>query len=138
MRVSRLIATFLVGILLLSGCASTPSWKGMSEDQIAAWRALDIEAAEAQAYRKAGIDTGDVEDWREAGLSAGDAILAWHEAGWTPAMAAPWLNKQFGLELATEWSGEKFTADQAREWIDAGFSLREAIANRSKGLAPVR
>jgi len=122
---------------LLAACSSTPTWKGMSENEIAAWRTMGVEAAEAQTYRKAGLDYSAIEAWRGAGLSNSEAILDWHKAGWTPETAKPWLNARFDLESAIEWQKEKFTATQARKWVDGGFSLRKAKENRAKGLAPV-
>ena len=132
------IHPLILATAILAGCASAPTWEGMSENEIAAWRSMNIEAAEAQAYREAGLDTAEIEAWREAGLPGREAILAWNDEGWTAATAEPWLKTQFDLETATDWAEKKFTADQARAWVDAGFSLKEAINNRAKGLAPVR
>ena len=110
----------------------------MSENEIATWRSLGVEAGDAQAYKKAGLDGDDVEAWNAAGLAGRDEILAWTRSGWTPATAQPWLEQQFDLDTAVAWYKEKFTASQARNWVEGGFSLREAIDNRSKGLAPVK
>ena len=137
MRASGLLSPWALVVLLLSACASTPTWEGMSEDEISGWRGMNIEAAEAQAYRKAGLDRDAVAEWRQVGLVASDRILAWNESGWTPDSAAPWLQQKFDLDSAVTWAKEKFTADQARDWVDAGFSLEEAMENRAKGLQPV-
>ena len=116
----RAISGVILSAIILAGCASTPTWEGMSENEIAAWRSLDIEAAEAQGYRKAGLGTDDIEAWRSAGLSASESILAWHEAGWSPTTAEPWLKQQFGLELhlkGTQAEAEDLL-DQVRNTIE--------------------
>lgn len=125
-------------LALLTSCASAPSWDGMSQDEIAAWHDLNVEAGEAQTYRKAGLNAEAVAAWQSAGLASSEAILAWKKAGWNSATASPWLENQFDLETAIEWSKERFTPSQARAWIDGDFTLREAIANRAKGLAPIK
>jgi hypothetical protein len=138
MRLRTQYFQLLLCLALLTSCASTPNWKGMSEEEISAWREMNVQAGEAQSFRKAGLSTDAVATWHAAGLASSEAILDWNEAGWNAATAGPWLDNQFDLETAIEWSKERFTPSQARAWIDGGFSLREAIANRAKGLAPVR
>ncbi len=130
--------TLVLTLALLTGCASTPDWAGMSEDEIASWRAMDLSAAAAQQLTSAGLDTGDVTQWREAGVTTTEAILAWNQAGWKPESATPWVERNFSLEAAMAWAQEKFTAEQARTWVDSGFDLSEAVANRDKGLTPVK
>ena len=124
--------------MLIAGCAGTPNWKGMSESEIAGWKAMNVSAETAQKFARAGLSSDDLGAWRDAGLSATDAILAWHEAGWKPEAATPWIQNKFSLGAATEWAAEKFTAEEARNWFDAGFSLTQAIDHRSKGLTPVK
>ena len=138
MRTSLFPTIFVLIAVLIAGCAGAPSWKGMSESEIAAWKAMDVNAETAQKFTRAGLSSDDVDAWRDAGLSATDAILAWNEAGWKPEAAASWIQHQFSVGAAKEWAAEKFSASEARNWFDAGFSLKQAVENRNKGLTPVR
>jgi hypothetical protein len=97
-------------LLLLAGC-STPTWEGMSENEIAAWKDIGFDAAVAQE---------------------------WVEDGFTPEMASGWVKANFSREDAKDWSEEKFTAEQAVSWKQADFTLKSAIDTRAKGLAPVQ
>lgn len=124
--------------LMLGACASTPTWEGMSESEIAAWKAMDLTAESAQKFSRAGLSSDDVAAWREAGLTGTDAILAWSKTGWKPESAASWLERDFDLETASEWAKERFTAEEASVWMKSGFDLDQAMDNREKGLTPVR
>jgi hypothetical protein len=98
-------------VLLVSACASAPAWKGMSEDEIASWKAMSVEPAAAQEWRK---------------------------GGFTPYSAEAWMRAGFKAENAVKWAAEKFTAEEAQNWRVGGFSLDQAVENRGKGLTPVK
>lgn len=130
---------FGLGVLMVViGCASAPTWEGMSESQISAWRDIGVEAEWAQKFTKAGLDSADVAAWRAAGISAGEDILDWAEEGFSATEGGEWVADGFDLETASEWREEKFSASEAKAWRDADFSLRSAISERKKGLSPVQ
>ncbi|MCH2184980.1 hypothetical protein MK280_03840 [Myxococcota bacterium] len=104
----RLTLTALAAFFL--ACASTPPWGDMSQDEIAAWKADGLDAAEAQA-------------WKKKGFTA-ESAKAWHSRG-------------FDLEATQAWMKEGFDADEAKRWKTAGFSISQAAANRGKGLTPI-
>src|SRR4030095_14076524 len=120
--------------LLCVGCASSPTWKGMSESQIATWRAAGIEAGWAQKLTKAGIDAPTYVEWKNAGIKTGDDVLAWNKAGFKAAEAGDWVKNEFDLETATDWKKKSFSATEAAQWRRADFDLSDAIRNREKGL----
>lgn len=124
--------------LLLTACASAPTWEGMTESEIAGWKGINVDVASAQKFRKAKMSSSTVEAWQSAGLGATQAILDWNSAGYTPTTGAPWIGKGFDLKTARAWTADKFTAQEARAWMDADFTLKEAVKNRNKGLTPVR
>jgi hypothetical protein len=111
MRLNKNVITTLCMALLVTACASTPSWKNMSEDEIASWKALNLEPAAAQQWRK---------------------------GGFSPANAETWIKSGFKYEGAANWARENFSPEDARAWKDGGFSLKDAVSNRAKGLTPVR
>lgn len=132
-RISILLIVFLAG-----ACASTPTWKDMSESDIAAWQELGLDAGGAQQFTKAGLSAADVGSWYAAGIKSSDAILAWHGKGFTPSEAADWSQQQFSVDQAVRWKKEKFEAEEAGKWKSAEFDLDEAVKNREKGLQPIR
>jgi hypothetical protein len=93
----------------LFGCA-TPPWAGMSESEIAAWKA-------------AGFGPDQARGWYDAKFSAEDA--------------SAWKEKGFHLESAVEWHQQKFTADEAASWKAAGMNTEKAVENRDQGLMPI-
>lgn len=107
----KLILTACTSALLFA-CASTPTWEGMSEETIAAWKANGLDAGQAQFYTEEGISAQVYGEWKAVNITDSDVIL--------------------------EWTEEKFTASKAKAWIDGGFDLDDAIENRAKGLTPVR
>jgi hypothetical protein len=125
-------------VLVVAGCASAPTWEGMSESQIAAWRNVGVEAEWAQQYAKAGIDPAAYSDWTKAGFSSGEAILDWAGEGFAAKDAGDWVSSGFDLDSAVDWQKENFSPADAKAWKDADFSLSKAVDERSKGLSPVR
>ncbi len=125
-------------LLVVAGCASTPTWEGMSESQIAAWRDIGVEAEWAQKFTKAGLSSSDVAAWRAAGISEGEAILDWAQEGFSAQEGGEWVKDGFDLETAADWREENFSASEAKAWRDADFSLRSAVSERKKGLSPVQ
>ncbi|RRJ82796.1 hypothetical protein [Aestuariirhabdus litorea] len=107
-RVNGLVGVFCA--LVLVGCASTPSWEGLSESDIAAWKS-------------AGFTVESADLWRDYNFSAVEA-QSWSQQGFDP-------------EEAAEWSKESFSADEASRWKGAEFDLDTAIEERAKGLAPI-
>lgn len=99
----------VAAISLLGACAS-PNWSGMSETEIASWKA-------------AGADAGLAKNWIKKGFSAED-YTAWTKAG-------------FDLKHAAKWKKDEFTASEAAEWSKSGFSLDDAKNSRDKGLMPI-
>ena len=138
MKFAFIPMALVLTLSILGGCASSPTWSGMSETEISGWRALGLEAADAQALSKAGVSLQDTQAWRDAGLRDTKSILAWHDRGWSAGNAKDWLAGGFDLDTASAWYKQKFSAEQARAWITADFSLKEAVSNRDKGLTPVR
>ncbi|MCL1046295.1 hypothetical protein L2737_13335 [Shewanella electrodiphila] len=96
---------------LLYGCASAPTWKGMSERDIAEWKAIGFDAAQAQTWSKKGFNAEQSQLWSKA---------------------------SFDVESAMDWSKEKFNPEEAATWKQAGFKLDDAIDDRAKGLTPVK
>jgi len=92
------------------GCASTPPWGDMTQDEIAAWKADGFSAADAQAWAKKGFDPKSAQDWHSRG---------------------------FDLEATLAWKQNSFTADSAQRWRSSGFGLTKAVENRGKGLTPI-
>lgn len=125
-------------VLLVGACASAPTWKGMSESDIAGWQQLGVDAGTAQKFMKAGLAPKDVEAWHAAGIKSPETILAWHGEGFVADEAAAWTKQQFSVDQASRWKKEKFTAEQAGKWKAAGFDLNNAIKNRDKGLQPIK
>jgi hypothetical protein len=110
MRKSIITSFIFSAILIIGGCSSTPTWEGMSQDDITAWKALGLDAAASQ-------------DWSAAGL--------------TPTQAGAWIAANIDVKTASKWVGEQFTATEATEWTQGGFDLKQAIKSRSDGLRPV-
>ena len=125
-------------VLLVGACASAPTWKGMSESEIAGWQRLGVDAGTAQEFMKAGLGPKAVEGWHAAGMKSPETILAWHGGGFAVDEAAAWSKQQFSVDQATLWKKEKFTVEQAGKWKAAGFDLDDAIKNREKGLQPIK
>lgn len=136
-ELARRISILLI-VLLAGACASTPTWKDMSESDIAAWQELGIDAGGAQQFVKAGLNAADVKGWYEAGIASSDAILAWHGKGFTSNEAANWSQQQFSVDQAVQWKKENFEPEEAGKWKSAEFDLDDAIKNREKGLQPIR
>ena len=127
----------VLAAMLLSACASTPTWEGMSETEIADWKELHVGPGDAQAYREAGLETKAVSQWMDNGFKSAKAVLAWQKAGFTAAKAGAWNSKGFSLDQAVEWKQESFSPDEANEWKTAGFNLQDSIDSRKKGLTPI-
>lgn len=111
-RKGRLVALLSMGLcvlLLCSSCASPP-WAGMSETEIA--------------------------DWKAEGFGP-DQARGWYDADFSAAEATAWREKGFGLDAAIEWHEHKFSADEAAAWKAAGMNTEEAIENRDEGLMPI-
>ncbi|WP_076537084.1 hypothetical protein [Shewanella sp. UCD-KL21] len=99
-------------ICLIYGCASSPAtWEGMSERDIADWKAIGFDAAKAQKWSKSGFNAEQSQQWTQA---------------------------SFNVESAAEWSKEKFNPEEAGTWKQSGFELEDAIEDRAKGLTPVK
>ena len=124
-------------VTLLAACSSTPTWEGMSQTDISAWKGLGLDAGAAQELAEEGIGPQEAKGWMDNGITAVDDILDWKKEGFTVANSEGWVANGFDLDAATEWNEEKFTADEAKTWIDGGFDLDDAVKNRTKGLAPV-
>lgn len=130
--------SLLVIALLPSACASAPTWEGMSETEISAWKELNAGPGDAQTYREAGLDVQAVSQWSEHGFKKTDAVLAWHKAGFTAAEAKAWRAKRFTWERAVAWREEKFKPEEAYEWKKGGFNLEDSVENRERGLKPIQ
>ena len=61
--------TLLVSLALFAGCASTPPWAGMSQQEIAGWKGLDFLPTAAQAWHQKGFTPDTAGPWHAAGLS---------------------------------------------------------------------
>lgn len=105
----KLFAGLLV--LFVVGCASAPSWEGMSEREISQWKSIGFDATQAQNWRVRGFDATEANGWVQA---------------------------NFSLDTATIWAKESFNVEEAQVWSEAGFEIEDAVTNRSKGLTPVR
>ena len=123
--------------LVLTACASAPSWKGMSESEIAAWKEMGVTVEQVGAYVKAGLTHPQVQEWLANGFSEQKDIINWASANFTPEQAASWRDVNFNLNDAIAWAAEKFMPQEASDWRKSGFDLRDAISNREKGLQPV-
>lgn len=110
MRKSIVTSFIFSAILIIGGCSSTPTWEGMSQADITAWKAL-------------GLDAGASQDWSAIGL--------------TPSQAGDWIAANIDVNTASEWASEQFTATEATDWTKGGFNLKQAIKSRSDGLRPV-
>ncbi|MFD2167877.1 hypothetical protein ACFSJY_16610 [Thalassotalea euphylliae] len=124
--------------VMLAACASAPSWKGMSESEIAAWKDMGVTVEQVGAYVKAGLSHPQVQEWLTNGFTEQKSILAWSGANFKPEQAASWRDVNFNLEDAMAWAAEKFTPADAKAWRDGGFELEDALDNREKGLQPVK
>jgi hypothetical protein len=107
----NLIIVITCALILLTACSSAPSWKGLTESEIAAWK-------------DAGFTPESAKDWRKLGLKAREA-RAWVKGG-------------FDEDEAEDWIKEKFSEREASAWKKGGFSLKEAVRDRAKGLQPIR
>ena len=124
-------------ILLIAACATTPTWKGMSESDIAAWQQLNLDAKDSQTFVKAGLTPDDVRGWHSAGIASSEDILKWHGKGFSSNEAAKWSQQQFSVDQAVDWKKEKFEPEEAGKWKSAEFDLKDAIKYREKGLQPI-
>jgi hypothetical protein len=97
-------------VLLLTACASTPTWHDMSERDIADWKSIGFDAEAAQN---------------------------WKSDGFTPEQAGGWSEAKFSREEAKNWAKESFNAEEATNWKQGGFDLDAAKDARKKGLTPV-
>jgi hypothetical protein len=138
MKQFRMVVTVAGLVLAVIACASTPTWKGMSESDIASWQQLGINAEGAHEFQKAGLTPKDVEGWYAAGVKTSEQILEWHGKGFGSSEAAEWIQQQFSSKDAVSWKKENFTAAQAGKWKAGGFDLDDAIENREKGLQPIK
>ena len=94
--------------VMLFACASSPTWEGMSEDDIAQWKANGFDARSAQV---------------------------WHRGGFNAIQSKAWMEAKFDVDSAKDWSEEKFSA---ANWSQSGFELDDAVEERSKGLTPLK
>lgn len=138
MEKSTKMIYFFISVLFLGACATAPTWKGMSESDIAAWQGLDVDAKMAQTYIKSGLNPNDVANWHAAGINSSDSILEWHSKKFNSNEAANWIHQQFSSDEAVRWKKENFKPEEAGKWKSANFDLQEAIKNREKGLQPIR
>lgn len=106
---SRLMVGLIAALVLVFACAS-PDWSGMSESQIAEWKADGATPAIAK-------------QWIDKGFNAAD-YKAWSAAG-------------FDLDDASKWSKKQFSPTEAAAWSKGGFSVGDAEESRSKGLSPI-
>ena len=128
-----------IGFLLaLGGCASMPTWEGMSEAEISEWQKLGINAEAANTFREADLNPENVKGWYAAGITDAETILSWHGEGFNSNEAAEWSQRQFSVREAARWKQEKFSADEAGRWKAAQYDLKDAIRHRAKGLQPIR
>ena len=129
--------TLVLAAMLLGACAA-PTWEGMSEAEIGAWKNLNLGPGDAKAYSAAGLDAKAVSQWFDKGFKTVDDVLAWHKAGFAADEAAAWKSNGFAMDRAIAWKKAKFNPDNAKEWKGAGFNLEDATKNRDKGLAPIK
>jgi hypothetical protein len=127
----------VLAVMLLGACAA-PTWEGISETEIGAWKDLNLGPGDAQAYRAAGLDAKAVSLWSDKGFKTVDDVLAWHKAGFGAEEAGAWKNHGFAMDRAVAWKKAKFNPDNAKEWKGAGFNLEDATKNRDKGLSPIK
>ena len=128
----------LVCVLFMVSCATTPTWKGMSESDIAAWQQLGLDASAAQTFMKVELTPTDISSWHTAGITSQEAILAWHGKGFGSDEAAKWSHEGFEVDQAVRWKKEKFTPEEAGQWKSGDFKLKDAVKYREKGLQPIR
>ena len=138
MEKSPKIICIVIAVFILGACATAPTWKGMSESEIAAWQGLGVDAKEAQTFVKAGLRPDDVANWNAAGINSYDSILEWHSKEFSSNEAASWIEQQFDVDEAVRWKKENFQPEEAQRWKSQNFDLKEAIKNREKGLQPIR
>lgn len=126
---------------------------------VAAWRALGVAAAEAEAWYAAGPRRPDqVAPWLEAGFTP-ETARPWHALAADPAAAAElaaagvapadpdvrrilaqataWREAGVDLGAAAAWIRGRLSPAEARGWTEAGFTADEAVAwankDRSRG-----
>ena len=128
----------LLFAIILTSCASTPSWKGMSESEIAAWKEMGVSVEQVGAYVKAGLSHPQVQDWISNEFKDQKSIIEWASANFKPEQAAQWRDVNFNLNDAIAWAAKKFSPQEASEWRKSGFDLDDAQGNRDKGLQPVK
>ncbi len=137
MKKSLILA--LTSILLLAGCANKPpTWEGYSQEEIAAWKALDVEPATAIAYSAANLNAESVGKWITAGFTSSQEIISWTKAKFAPEAGAGWKATGLKLAEALNWRDNKFTAQETKDWLEGGFNISSAKENRDKGLTPIQ
>lgn len=131
---------FLIALLalILSSCASTPTWSGISTTEISQWKAMSIDPGGAQRYRGAGLNPNSVANWTKHGFSRSAQIMAWHKEAFDATDAQHWKGEGFSVENAVKWRDKVFTSREAGEWKKGGFNLKSATKNRDKGLTPIK
>ncbi|OUS32723.1 hypothetical protein A9Q98_00970 [Thalassotalea sp. 42_200_T64] len=130
-----LILFFMV---LLSACASAPSWEGMSESEISNWKDIGVTVDQVDTYVEAGMKPEQVKVWFEQGFNNANEIIPWASNKFTPEDAAGWKASGLSVEGAFQWASNKFSYSEAKMWRDENFELDDAIDNRAKGLSPVK
>lgn len=128
----------LLTIIVLTACASAPSWKNMSESEISDWKSIDVSVEQVGKYVKAGLSQPQVKAWIDSGFTEQDSIIAWSQAKFKPKSAKEWRDINLTLETASKWQLQKFSPAEAQSWMNGGFNLDDAVTNRSKGLSPVK
>ena len=126
----------IVLTLLLSACASAPTWEGYSEREIADWNRINVDAATAHKFTRANLNAPKVRAWYREGFQDNDTIIEWSDEGFGASDAADWRRAGFDVDTAEEWAEHKFNAAEAERWIRSDFDLDEARENRSRGLSP--
>ena len=99
----KIIATVVVAsTLLVTGCASTSPWDGVSYDERQEWKGIGVQAFDAKNLRKNGFTPNDTKLWVQSGITAPQTIMNWHRAGFTAPQAAKWLKKGLSLKEAID------------------------------------
>lgn len=134
----KLLFCLVSAIVILTACSSTPTdWRGMGQNEIANWQALDVGSASAQRLKQSGLSPEATQKWLDAGISQVDQILECQEYGFSAQQASHWIKSKFSADNAATWTAESFSAEDAEQWLSGGFDLDAAIKNRSKGLEPI-
>ncbi|WP_411991524.1 hypothetical protein [Agarivorans sp. DSG3-1] len=131
------ILSVAFGLLLLVACSSTPTWDGMSESEIAAWKEIGVNVEQVQTYVRAGMSQPQVKEFIDQKFTDPAQITSWGQT-FTAFDARGWIDSGFDLTAAKDWAANKFSFEEAAAWASADFDLDGAKKNRDKGLTPVK